>query len=278
MNFTYTISGMTCGGCAAKVKSAFLSHPDVLSAEISHQDGTAKVQAQHMPDRGKLEKLLASSGAYRITGVSEDGGNAGKETLQSEGKREQSSDRPQQSSDMSDHSSGQPESSDMPEQAADSVWETYKPLVLIFLFVAGTAAIASWDSQSFSWPLWMRYFMAGFFLVFSFFKFLDLNGFARSFGMYDLLARRWSPYGHIYPFLELGLGILYLTGIHLPATHVATILVMGISSAGVLNNMLSPNQIQCACLGTIFKLPLGRVTLIEDLLMVAMAGVMLVIG
>lgn len=265
MNFTYTISGMTCGGCAAKVKSAFLKHPDVLSAEISHQEGTAKVQAQQLPDREKLDKLLASSGEYRITGVSEGNGNAAINSPQS-------ADKPEQSSGMPKQSSG------MPKQSADSIWETYKPLVLIFLFVAGTAAIASWDSHSFSWHLWMRYFMAGFFLVFSFFKFLDLNGFARSFGMYDLLARRWSPYGYIYPFLELGLGILYLTGIHLPATHVVTILVMGLSSAGVLNNMLSPNQIQCACLGTIFKLPLGRVTLIEDLLMVAMAGVMLIIG
>ena len=271
MNFTYNISGMTCGGCAAKVKSAFLKHPDVLSAEISHQDGTAKVQAQQLPDREKLDKFLASSGEYRITGVSEDGGNAGKDGPQSERISEQSSGIPEQSSDL-------PQSPGMPVQAADSTWEIYKPLVLIFLFVAGTAAIASWESQSFSWHLWMRYFMAGFFLVFSFFKFLDLNGFARSFGMYDLLAKRWKPYGYIYPFLELGLGILYLTGIHLPATHVATIVIMGLSSAGVLNNMLSPNQIQCACLGTIFKLPLGRVTLIEDLLMVAMAGVMLVFG
>lgn len=269
MNFTYTISGMTCGGCAAKVKSAFLKHPDVLSAEVSHQEGTAEVQAQDMPGREKLEKLLASAGEYRITGVSEGSGNAEKNPPQP-------ADMPEQSAGMPEESSGMPkQSSGMQEQAADSIWETYKPLVLIFLFVAGTAAIASFDRQSFSWHLWMRYFMAGFFLVLSFFKFLDLNGFARSFGMYDLLARRWSPYGYIYPFLELGLGILYLTGIHLPATHVATILVMGLSSAGVLNNMLSPNQIQCACLGTIFKLPLGRVTLIEDLLMVAMAGVML---
>jgi copper chaperone CopZ len=251
MKFTYNISGMTCGGCAAKVKSAFLKHPDVLSAEISHQDGTAKVQAQSRPDPETLEKLLASAGAYRITGISEGSGHGDK---------------------------APPQPGGMPEQAALSTWETYKPLVLIFIFVAGTAAIASFDGQEFSWQLWMRYFMAGFFLVFSFFKFLDLNGFARSFGMYDLLARRWSGYGTIYPFLELGLGILYLTAIHLPATHVATILVMGFSSAGVLNNMLSPNQIQCACLGTIFKLPLGRVTLVEDLLMVAMAGVMLVIG
>jgi copper chaperone CopZ len=265
MKFTYTISGMTCGGCAAKVKSAFLKHPGVLSAEVSHQDGTARVQARHKPDREKLEKLLASAGNYRLTGVSETSGHG--------------NEPPAQPGGMPGQSGGMPEaSSGLQDQAALSTWETYKPLVLIFLFVAGTAAVAAFDGQAFSWQGWMRYFMAGFFLVFSFFKFLDLNGFARSYAMYDLLARRWKGYGHVYPFLELGLGILYLTGIHLPATHVATVLVMGFSSAGVLNNMLSPRQIQCACLGTIFKLPLGRVTLVEDLLMVAMAGAMLITG
>ncbi len=43
MNFTFTITGMICGGCAAKVKGAILKHPDVLAAEVNHQDGTAKV-------------------------------------------------------------------------------------------------------------------------------------------------------------------------------------------------------------------------------------------
>ncbi len=252
MNFTYNITGMTCGGCAAKVKSAFLTHPDMLAAEVSHQDGTAKVQANRTPDRKQLDKLLNDAGDYRITGVEED--TEVPETTQTENTTTQA----------------------MPEQADTSVWETYKPLVLIFLFVGGIAAIASFDDQSFSWHQWMRYFMAGFFFVFSFFKFLDLKGFARSYAMYDLLAKQWKGYGYIYPFLELGLGILYLTAIHLTATHVATILIMGFSSIGVIRNMLSPNQVQCACLGTVFKLPLGNVTLVEDLLMVAMAAIMLV--
>ena len=248
MNLTYTITGMTCGGCAAKVKSVFLKHPEVLSAEVSHQDGIAKVQAESKPDRNKLDKLLAEAGEYRITRISED-------SISTE----------------ANHSN----ISALPEQETSSTWETYKPLVLIFLFVAGIAAIASFEAQIFSWHQWMRYFMAGFFIVFSFFKFLDLKGFARSYAMYDLLAKQWKGYGYVYPFLELGLGVLYLTAINLPATHVATIAIMGFSSIGVIRNMLSPNQVQCACLGTVFKLPLGNVTLVEDLLMVAMAGVML---
>ena len=248
MNLTYTITGMTCGGCAAKVKSAFLKHPDVLSAEVSHQEGTAKVQAERKPDRNKMDKLLADAGEYRITEIAENSTST---------------------ENSNSHTSA------LPEQETASTWETYKPLALIFLFVAGIAAIASFDAQIFSWHQWMRYFMAGFFIVFSFFKFLDLKGFARSYAMYDLLAKQWKGYGYVYPFVELGLGVLYLTAINLPVTHVATIIIMGFSSIGVIRNMLSPNQVQCACLGTVFKLPLGNVTLVEDLLMVAMAGVML---
>ena len=251
MNLTYTITGMTCGGCAAKVKSVFLKHPDVLSAEVSHQEGTAKVQADRKPDRSQLDKLLADAGDYRITEVAERAAH--------------------QTKDTHSHSSA------ISEQETASTWETYKPLVLIFLFVAGVAALASFQQGAFSWHHWMRYFMAGFFIVFSFFKFLDLKGFARSYAMYDLLAKHWKGYGYVYPFVELGLGVLYITAINLPATHVATIVIMGFSSIGVIRNMLSPNQVQCACLGTVFKLPLGNVTLVEDLLMVAMAGVMLAI-
>ncbi len=253
MKLTYHITGMTCGGCAAKVKSVFLKHPDVLAAEVSHQEGTARIQADRKPDRQKLDKLLSDAGEYRITGI--DDHTDGPEHPSTESTKTQA----------------------MPGQADASAWETYKPLVLIFLFVAGIAAIASFEDQSFSWHQWMRYFMAGFFFVFSFFKFLDLKGFARSYAMYDLLAKQWKGYGYVYPFLELSLGILYLTAIHLTATHVATILIMGFSSIGVIRNMLSPDQVQCACLGTVFKLPLGNVTLVEDLLMVAMAAVMLAI-
>ncbi len=249
MNFTYTISGMTCGGCASKVKSAFLKHPDTLSAEVSHQEGTAKVQADHKPDRNKLDKLLAAAGEYRITEAIEH--------------------------NMTTKNS-QSHASAIPEQELLSTWETYKPLVLIFIFVSGISVIAAFDAQAFSWHHWMRNFMAGFFIVFSFFKLLDLKGFAHSYAMYDLLAKQWKGYGYVYPFLELGLGILYLTAINLPATHIATIIIMGFSSIGVIRNMLSPNQVQCACLGTVFKLPLGNVTLVENLLMVLMAGAMLV--
>jgi len=118
--------------------------------------------------------------------------------------------------------------------------------------------------------------MAGFFLVFSFFKLLDLPSFAASYSSYDVLAKRWFGWGYIYPFVELGLGILYLLNYQMFITNIITVLVMGISSIGVFQSLLAKRKIRCACLGAVFNLPMSTITLIEDLLMVLMAGGMIV--
>ena len=123
--------------------------------------------------------------------------------------------------------------------------------------------------------IWMQYFMAGFFITFSFFKFLDLKGFAESYSMYDVLAKKMPAYGFVYPFIELGLGIAYLINFNMQITNIATILIMGFSSIGVIQSVMHKKRIQCACLGAVFNLPMSTVTIIEDLLMVVMALFML---
>jgi len=152
--------------------------------------------------------------------------------------------------------------------------KSYFPIFLIAIYIAGVASINNFSSMN--WHNWMTQFMAGFFLVFSAFKLLNLPGFVEGYSTYDLLARRWNGYGFIYPFLELGLGILYL-GAWLPNfTAIATIIIMGFSSLGVINSLLKKQKIKCACLGTILNVPLSSITLIEDLLMVVMAAMILI--
>ena len=168
---------------------------------------------------------------------------------------------------------GSPEM-EKPELGNSSWLTTYKPILLIFGFVALGSAVASLGSENFLMQF-MRYFMAGFFLAFSFFKFLDLKGFANAYASYDILAKLWPSYGFIYPFFELGLGLLFLSGIYPIQTYIATIVLMGFSSIGVIRSVLNRNEIKCACLGTVFNLPMSSVTIIEDLLMVAMAIFML---
>ncbi len=121
----------------------------------------------------------------------------------------------------------------------------------------------------------MRTFMGGFFVVFSFFKFLDLQGFADAYRGYDLVARAWPPYGRIYPFLEFGLGLAYIANWQPFTVNIATALLMAVSLIGVIRAVLSKKQIRCACLGTGFNLPMSTVTVIEDGLMFVMAVIML---
>jgi hypothetical protein len=122
---------------------------------------------------------------------------------------------------------------------------------------------------------WTNHFMAGFFLIFSFFKLLNLKGFATSYAMYDVVAMRFKPWGYIYPFIELGLGIAMLFNFESFITNVVCLAVMTVSLIGVLQSVLNKRKIKCACLGDVFNLPMSTVTIIEDGLMIAMSVYML---
>lgn len=154
---------------------------------------------------------------------------------------------------------------------------TYFPLLLIAGYLVAGAAIAAVDVRAWQvdWMVAMRVFMAGFFLVFSFFKLLNLKGFADTYAGYDLLAAKWRGYGFIYPFIELGLGLAYATHVAPLVVNVLTVIVMGFSTLGVAKALLDKKQIRCACLGTVLNLPMTTVTVVEDLLMILMSGVMI---
>lgn len=162
------------------------------------------------------------------------------------------------------------------DTAAPEKASSYFPLILILFYLLGAVALVETALAPFDGTRAMRHFMAGFFLVFSFFKLLDVRSFAMSYSSYDVVARRWPGYGFVYPFLELGLGAAYLANFWPMAANIATLVVMGVSTVGVVQALLARRKIQCACLGTVFNLPMSSVTLIEDLLMIAMAAAMLI--
>jgi hypothetical protein len=153
---------------------------------------------------------------------------------------------------------------------------SYYPLALILFFLLGTVALCEIASGSFDAMRAMGHFMAGFFLVFSFFKLLDLRAFADAYGMYDVVARKWPVYGFVYPFIELALGAAYLTHFAPVVTNVITLVVMGASLVGVVKALTAKRQIRCACLGTVFNLKMSVVTFVEDGLMLVMAAAMLI--
>ncbi len=124
----------------------------------------------------------------------------------------------------------------------------------------------------------LRWFMGVFFVVFSLFKFAGYNMFAEMFAGYDIVAKRFKLYGYLYPFIELALGIIYLADVFGTARDVVTLIIMAIGSIGVYHEVKRRSGIHCACLGNIIKLPLGTVSLVEDVSMGMMALVMLVLG
>jgi hypothetical protein len=155
--------------------------------------------------------------------------------------------------------------------------ESLYPLFLIVAYIAGTTALVAMASGDRSLHALMRHFMAGFFLVFSFFKLLDLRGFSDAYRSYDVVARAVPVWGFVYPFVELALGIAYVLNLAPLATNLATLIFMLVGAVGVLKSLLNKRAIRCACLGTALNLPMTTITLVEDLGMAAMAAVMLLI-
>ncbi|MWB94625.1 heavy-metal-associated domain-containing protein [Flavobacterium sp. GA093] len=162
-------------------------------------------------------------------------------------------------------------------EEARSWLATYKPILLIFFYISLVTIVIQLTNHHFDYMQAMRHFMAGFFLVFSFFKLLNLKGFAESYAMYDVLAKKIPVWGYVYAFIELGLGIAFLMNYQPLVTNIITFLVMSISIVGVLQSVLNKKKIQCACLGAVFNLPMSTVTIIEDGLMILMSLIMLFI-
>ncbi len=160
-------------------------------------------------------------------------------------------------------------------------WKSYLPLVTVIgVILIATIVLTVRDinmgfaTAGFS----ISYFMAGFFLVFSIFKLMDLGGFAEGYSTYDLLASRWKGYGYIYPFIELFFGLAMLVGPMSRGLLWAEIIVMGFSGLGVAMKISKREPFMCACLGTFLKVPLTKVTLIEDFGMMALGIIMLFIS
>lgn len=234
MKLTYKLTGMTCSSCEAKVKSELLIVPHVISVEVSKDKQEAIIEMDaHIPFQSIQEAITKAGTKYAILEL--DSGTNDETEL------------------------------------AKTWFETYKPIVLIFSYILLVTGIIQCRNGAFDFMEWMRHFMAGFFLVFSFFKLLNLKGFTESYVMYDVLAKRLPIWAYIYAFLELSLAIAYLFNFNPFLTNLVTLIVMSVSIIGVLQSVYNKKKIKCACLGAVFNLPMSTITIIEDALMIAMA-------
>ena len=239
MKHTYKITGMTCASCEEKVKNSLLQVKNVTSVTISKDTELAIITMDKHVALNDLKEALDTK--YNI------------ET---------------------------PEEVEINEEVK-SWFEIYKPILLIFFYIVLVTTIMALQSMKSNQMepteivmKWMNHFMGGFFLAFSFFKLLDLNGFAESYKMYDIIAEKIPFWAYLYPFVELGLGLSFLSNLFPLVTNSITFIVMSISIIGVLQAVLNKKKIQCACLGAVFNLPMSTITIIEDALMILMSGIM----
>lgn len=156
----------------------------------------------------------------------------------------------------------------------DSKLKQLTPLFLIFSYLIVGTLFLSHQLQV-GPERGMQIFMGLFFIVFSFFKFLDYKGFPDSFKRYDPLAKRIPAYANLYPFLETALGIAFLGSWQLPIVLSITLGVLSFTTFGVLRALVQKAEIECACLGTVLKLPMTEATLIENGIMLIMASILL---
>jgi copper chaperone CopZ len=238
MKLDYKITGMTCNSCVARVQAAIQAIPGVQSALVTLSPPQAQVESKMEISTQTFRNAVSAVGNYDAQLLKEATLAVAQEV----------------------------------EIAASPT--TFKPLVIIGLYLVLVSSLISYPD--FNMHLWMRTFMASFFLLFSFFKMLDLKSFASTYKMYDLPARYLPGYAYVYPFVELALGIMYALNALPQYTNIATVVVMGMSSIGVIQSVLDKKKIRCACLGSVFNLPMTTVTIFEDVLMVGMAVWMLI--
>lgn len=237
MIHTYTVTGMTCNGCKASVEQALNQISDVVNASVNLESSEVTIEMHEHISTKTLQNALSNK--YKI-------------------------------SEKKPKNIFNTENTQTDEK---SELKQLFPLFLIFGYITIASILLNikpWDVNSF-----MLDFMGLFYVVFSFFKLLDLKGFPESFKMYDPLAKVVPVYGWLYPFIEVALGIMFLMRIEIPAALIITLIILGITTIGVTKTLLDKKSIQCACLGTALKLPMTKATFIENSIMIVMAIIML---
>jgi len=249
MKHTYTITGMTCNNCVASVTEKLTAIPGIIEAKVDLEKGEAEISMETHISLDVLKSALSEK--YSISKKSEH---------ISEMEAAVKDSRLRGNDDI--------------KLEEKSKLQQLKPLLLIFFYLFVAAFLLNF--KDWNTPEAMLDFMGLFYIVFSFFKFLDLKGFPESFRMYDPLAKVFPAYGWIYPFIELALGLMFLMRFEIEIALIATIIVLGVTTIGVTKTLLDKKSIRCACLGTALKLPMTEATFIENAIMLVMAVTMLV--
>lgn len=151
--------------------------------------------------------------------------------------------------------------------------ETYQPVIAVFAVAFAMALTTCWALQGgLDVIRVLELFIAFSMCVLGILKLQDLRSFATGFVQYDLVARRYVPYSYVYPYVEAGAGALMIAGLF---TWVAAPLALVVGTIGAVSVFkavyIEKRDLSCACVGGGSSVPLGFISLTENLMMMAMA-------
>ncbi|WP_288935162.1 glutaredoxin [uncultured Sphingomonas sp.] len=164
------------------------------------------------------------------------------------------------------------------KRVADPKATTYRPVVAVFVMTALMALAASTAAFGTPWTMRAGEWLVSFSMaVLALLKLQDVERFSTMFLNYDLLARRWVPYAYLYPYLEGLAGVLMIAGAARWLSVPVALVIGGIGAVSVIKAVyVDGRDLKCACVGGDSNVPLGALSLTENLMMVAMAIWMLV--
>ena len=161
---------------------------------------------------------------------------------------------------------------------ADPKATSYRPVAALFAMTALMALAAS--QAVYATPFTTRaaeWFIAFSMAVLALLKLQNVESFATMFLNYDLLAKRWVPYSYIYPFAEGLAGVLMIAGVLTWLSVPIALFIGGIGAVSVVKAVyIDRRDLKCACVGGASNVPLGFLSLTENLMMIGMAVWMVV--
>ncbi len=163
-------------------------------------------------------------------------------------------------------------------EASDEANSTsYTPVVALFAMTALMAMAASFAASGSAFTIRAaEWFIAFSMCALALQKLRDIESFSDQFLTYDLLAQRWLPYAKIYPFAEGGAGVLMIAGALSIISIPVALFIGGLGAISVFKAVyVDKRDLRCACVGGSSNVPLGFVSLTENLMMIAMAVWML---
>ena len=159
------------------------------------------------------------------------------------------------------------------KRVVDPKATSYRPVIILFAMTALTALAASYAVSGNAFTIRAaEWFIAISMVVLSLLKLQNVESFATMFLNYDLLAKRWVPYSYIYPYAEGVAGVLMVAG---ALTWLSVPIALFIGTIGAVSVFkavyVDRRELKCACVGGSSNVPLGFISLTENLMMIAMA-------